>query len=513
MLILLGAPLVAQDSTRSRATVSYLSGNLAYLTAGRDQGLREGAEVRVIRNGVDLGPMVVRFLASQRAACELGSLAGIVTVGDTVEYAAAAAEDPAEPEGTPAATSSPRSARGLRAVRGRVGLRYLMVVSPEGTGYWQPGLDARFEGYDLGGAPIGLFADIRARNTRTVRPDGSVTRETRTGVYQLAAIAGTRNGPVRMTLGRQYLPTMASVSLFDGALAEYRAPGWGVGVFGGTEPEPYTLAFDDAIRHYGLYLQGRSSADRLVRWTITGGAVGSYAGGDVNREFGFLQASLAGRHYSFFAAAELDLNRGWKREAGEPQLSLTSSYLAVSASPASWLSVNAGLDNRRNVRLYRDHESPETLFDDAFRQGLWGGVWLRGGRHLRFGADARVTTGGLDSTARTRTVTGSIAADQLTRAGLGFRGRWTTYDGGRGNGWLGSGAVGMRPAPWFGVELTGGRRLDRPVGQEATRRTAWFGVDADVGIGRAWYLLFSWSREHGDLAVGDQLYGGLTWRF
>jgi hypothetical protein len=340
-----------------------------------------------------------------------------------------------------------------------------------------------------------------------------VTRDARTGVYQAALLLRTPHGPAHLTLGRQYLPTITSVSLFDGALAQYQKSRLGLGIFAGSEPDPVTMSYSSDIRSYGLFLEGRSAPGAHTRWNLTGGAVGSYAGGTVNREFAFLQASLNTPGVSVFLAQELDVNREWKAAAGDPPVELTSTFASLMVRPAQWASLQIGLDNRRNVRLYRDFVSPETLFDDTFRQGVWAGVSLMAGSHVRFGVDGRASLGGADSTTRTRSGTAYLGFERLTPANLSLRTRYTQYSSVLRTGTLQSFQLGIRPTAWLGLEGNGGFRAETGPVDAAMRRTNWLGLDMDVSLGRRLYLLFSGSRERGLLAAGDQIYGSVSYRF
>jgi hypothetical protein len=232
----------------------------------------------------------------------------------------------------------------------------------------------------------------------------------------------------------------------------------------------------------------------------------------VNREFGFLQGSLATPGLTIFLAQEVDLNRDWKAEAGEPSLSLTATFASLVARPAQWVSLQAGIDNRRNIRLYRDYANPEALFDDSFRQGAWAGAGFTFLKHARLGFDGRATFGGADSASRTRSGGVSLALDQLTKARLGVRGRLTRYVAAGRDGWLESFGVSLRPVSWAGFDANGGLRDENIVG-EATRHTRWLGADFDLTLGRAWYLLLSGTHETGTLAAGDQVYLSLSFRF
>lgn len=509
LMALVTLPAAPADTLRARIT--YVMSATVYLDAGREEGLAEGHEVRVMRAGQRIALLRVTSLASHRAACSIsGEAVAPLAVGDTVEFV---------PAVTVAAKTETSLAPGMRApprhqppaVRGRVGLRYLLVRPPGGPGFSQPGLDLRLDVARLGATPLGLVMDVRGRRTYRTGTDGSVSADRRDAVYQ-AAMFIRPGGPARATLGRQYLPTVSSVSLFDGALLEYQTSRFGAGVFAGSEPEPATMSWSNDVRDLGLFFEGRSAPGSRTRWTLGTGAVGSYAGGVVNREFGFIQGSLATSGFTAFLAQEVDLNRGWKADAGEPSVSLTATFASVVARPARWVSLQAGIDNRRNIRLYRDYTSPEAVFDDSFRQGAWAGAGFTILNHARLGFDGRATFGGADSASRTRSGGVSLALDRLTSARIGVRGRLTRYVAPGRDGWLESFGATLRPVSWAGLDANGGFRDETIAGQER-RHTRWLGADLDLTLGRAWYVLFSGSHETGTLAAGDQAYLSLSFRF
>jgi hypothetical protein len=497
-----------------RAAITYLSGKVAYLNAGREDGLEEGMDVRVLRAGQGIGTLRVTYLASHRAACDILTSDSTLAIGDSVSFVPKPRAVAVASTGGADSTLRPSAARSrtTQRLRGRVGLRYLLVQPIEGRGFTQPAVDFRLDGTSLGGSPVGLMVDVRARQTYRTLNDGTSLKESRTAIYQAAVTARSPGGP-RITVGRQYLPTVSSVSLFDGALAEYQRSKFGLGVFAGSEPEPISMGYSTDVRSYGLFVEGRSAPGSRTRWSLSSGALGSYALGTVNREFAFLQASLSTPGLTIFVAEELDVNRDWKAEAGEPAVSLTSTFATLYARPVAWLSLQAGFDNRRNVRLYRDMINPETVFDDSFRQGLWGGASITIGRHGRIGGDVRASLGGADSATRTRSVNGYAAIERLTPLNLSLRGRLNRYTAIQREGWLQSVALGLRPMPWLGFEASGGIRRESLPGTPEERRISWYGMDLDVGIGRSFYVLLSGSRERGAFAAGDQFYGSLSYRF
>ena len=76
-----------------------------------------------------------------------------------------------------------------------------------------------------------------------------------------------------------------------------------------------------------------------------------------------------------------------------------------------------------------------------------------------------------------------------------------------------------RPTLLLTLDLTGGVRHDVPAAGTAGAAMAsalnvqWLELDADIAIGRSWYLLLSVSRERGGWEGSDQMYSALTYRF
>jgi hypothetical protein len=120
------------------------------------------------------------------------------------------------------------------------------------------------------------------------------------------------------------------------------------------------------------------------------------------------------------------------------------------------VSLSAGYDNRRSVRLYRDAITPETTFHDTFRQGVWGGVGLRL-PGARLGLDARSSSGGVAG--RTLAYTFTAGLSRVAGLGMGLRSRTTRYDGPRESGWLEALDLDFAPIPSLLVTLNGGLRL------------------------------------------------------
>jgi hypothetical protein len=397
-------------------------------------------------------------------------------------------------------------------VHGRIGARYLLTRDAEtGGGTSQPSIDLRLDGNRLGGSPLGVVADIRARRTAVTRADGSNEVDGRTRVYQAALLWNARGTGFQGSMGRHYLGAVASVSLLDGAVAGVAGSRLSAGVFGGFEPTPADLGFSTDVLDAGAYLQVRGHPDAAARWAFSTGAVGSYANGSANREFVFLQFGLTSRAFSLSALQEVDYYRPWKVDLGEDPVSPTSSYLSASLRASRALSFYAAYDNRRSVRLYRDAVNPVTQFDDDFRQGAWGGVGLTF-PHLRLGGEVRYADG--DNVGQATAYTGTIGTDGLTAKRISLSGRATFYQNPSLDGQLFTGQIGLDPAEPLHVALSGGVRNETNLMiSNGARQYLWYQADLDLQFARMWFWSLSGVMEQGSGGAVRQLFSSLSWRF
>ena len=510
------------------AQVTYVSGASVYVSAGRDDGLQEGWQLDVIRRGLRIAILRATDLSSHRAVCTLAGPDSVrVVVGDSVRFfvrparPAVIAVDSVSGRSMDSAATSSTMGRPALGVRGRLGLRYLLVAQRDSGsgGFNQPAAEVRIDGQRIGGTPFGVSIDARGRRTYYSSQDSiAAFSPGRTFVYSLSSSYAAPSG-VRVAVGRQFSEAFANVSLYDGVSADVSRERWGTGLFAGTQPAPTTMGLSLDVKEYGAYLQAHNAANEGTLWSMMIGGIGSYHASVVNREFGFAQIVVGTPHLSLYATQEVDYNRGWKTAAGERTLQPTNTYLSAQVRPSESVTIYGGFDSRRNVRLWRDLVSPETEFDDRFRYGTWGGASLRAGPVVRLSADVRSSDGGDSTGARALAGSGSLSVGPL--AGLvSAHLRTTRYRSPMLEGWLHSGAVSV--SPWDGqvrIEAEGGIRdeHDAPgfaaTGSVGSSRLHWFGLNTDVALGRAWYYTLTLTRGTGGWDSSDQVYTSLTWRF
>jgi hypothetical protein len=523
----------APDTAAVISTISFISGTEIYIAAGRQDGLVEGSEVVVIRGDTVVSTLRVKFLASHKADCELIQGSSDLVLGDKVRFHRFVAPEQVA-IGGPTAAPHPRRLSG-QGLHGRIGSRYLRATTntespgqPLGSnGFNQPSLDARLYGLAVGGTPLGVALDLRARQT-TTSSAGGTTVDGHTRAYQAVLFWNAPDAKFRMAAGRQYLTYISSIGLFDGGLVELNNRHLSYGAFAGWEPDAATLDFTTTVHDYGAYLTMHNAPGGMTATAFTVGAVGSYEGGTQRREWGILQGSVSSRVVSLYLLQEIDYYRPWKLQgpnAESSALSFTSQFANVTARPKPWLSFNATYDKRRNVRLIRDFTNPETTFDDAYREGYGGGVQYSN-RMFYLGGDWRRSTGA--TVLGANSYTASFGANRVAPLGLGFSLRATWYQNQNDSsivnplsvdtkGQLYSGHLSLDPVALVHVDLNAGvRREDNP-NMTTAQKSTWYGVDVDVAMARQWYFSFSGLRQQDPANPGTstltQLYGGLTWRF
>jgi hypothetical protein len=507
----------ASAAEPAATTVTYVTGSTVYIGAGADDGLQPGDRVEVVREGTVVATLEVEEVSNHRATCRRIEGQAETVLGDSIRFTpgpTAAAPTTALPasaaDPAPAGRSGTRRDRGIH---GRIGVQFLAVANRDNdvADFNQPGVTLRFDGTRLGGTGVHANVDIRSRRTTRTGSTTGDKVDTQNRVYTLSAGYTTRSG-IDLTLGRQYSPNLASVNTFDGVAVHYGRNRWSVGGFGGAQPEFYDSSFSSDTRAYGGYFQLRGSRESRKRWQLAVGAVGSYEESEVNREFVFVQLRYVAPKLSAFGVTEIDLNRGWKSEFEDQTVSPTNAFVSLRYQASPGVGLVGGYDNRRRVRLYRDRITPETEFDDAFRQGIWIGTVLNAGQSVRLDVNARDNSGGSAGTARTYTV--GVGFGPFARRGFYVRSRGTRFENDYTEGWLGSASLAFDVAGRVQFSLDGGVRQDRALTPGSPDVSlVWYGIEADVPIGRRWFYLIALERTDGDWEQIEQIYTLLTYRF
>ena len=86
MLLIAIALTSATGSVAATHKITYLTGTTAYIDAGRDEGIVEGARIDVVRGGKVFTVLLVTDVSSHRAACAIASGVEGLKIGDAVQF-------------------------------------------------------------------------------------------------------------------------------------------------------------------------------------------------------------------------------------------------------------------------------------------------------------------------------------------------------------------------------------------------------------------------------------------
>ncbi len=396
LLLLLGAATgaAAQDGEAS-CGVRYLSADHVYLDAGRLAGLEVGMTVRIVRDGTEVAELQVEYASDHSASCRIVQSVSDVQVNDRAFFSpegGSATAAPAEPDTVrvrrrelrPAAATTARAAAPGPRVTGGASVRWEHSSEAGGTDVTDDVLTVPFR---LRVRELGRGWEFRSRGSlrHLTRGGGNDVRardEWRNRIYEVAFVRDGRRDPWHLAVGRIGVRAAAAAGPFDGLAVDRRvADGLRVGAFGGWAPRWQDLGFgtEDQLAGVSLQLDPVNPGAGGLGLVLAG--VGRYHKGEVSREYLALTTTWrGGPGLSLLQAAEVDVNRGWKRDAGAAALSLTSFALVARWRADRRLSFTAGFDDRELVRTWETRDRPDSLFQDAGRRGLRGGIEVRGGR-------------------------------------------------------------------------------------------------------------------------------------
>ena len=304
--LLAGAAAASVSTTK----VTYLAGAMTYADVGSLDGLQPGDSVQVFHAGLPVAMIKVAFVSTRRAAFDTLWTRGHIVLGDELRFTPHPVATPVATTGTAASAAKSGGMAAMVAkahrprIRGRVGGRYLSVTTG-GTGFQQPALDLRFDGINQGGGHLDISFDVR--NRRTVRT-GTTSNSTEqlSRVYRASMVVRTLDSHRSFSVGRQTSASLASVSLFDGALMQSGNDRHSFGVFSGTQPDPTSFGLSQDILESGGFVEFHSANTSEKRYQFSLGGITSQQGGQPNRDFVFTQGSWSTRSFMSSFTQELD---------------------------------------------------------------------------------------------------------------------------------------------------------------------------------------------------------------
>jgi hypothetical protein len=505
-----------------------------YLEGGRAEGLNVGDGLRVEVGGSTVAELEVAYVAEHSASCRVVSETRPIKTGDQALAASsrlAAATPQAQTRPTPApatasALASPASSPFASSTRGTAWGRLRGSAS---IGYYRSwdGTESNYDFeqrtgrvdlglVDVGGRPITIT--LRARSRQDVRARSLSLRtpksERNDRLYELALRYDPPAGAVQFELGRVGIHNFVGVGYLDGGIARVRLrPTLQAGAFGGRAADYEGFGFASEGTKYGAFVQ-LSPGGRYATggYDVALAFVKENAEGDVSREYVSLESRFgSGSRWSLFQRAELDVNRGWRKELSASSAQLSNVSLSGNLRLSSTASLFASYDGRRNFRYYQNRVVPEEVFDDLLHQGVRAGVNLF--RPGGFGATAGFGMSLKEEDPRhpELNLANAYSANAGVRHASLFGGLSVGLDAsgfsnGYTDGGLVSARVGRRFAAGHMLDFSWGRSLYRVKLDETERSTQWLRLVGRVEITRHFFVVTDLEYDSGDDLEGPRVF-------
>lgn len=545
LTLILGLSLLAagtapgQDGGVRRGTITYVSGEVYYISLGSPAGMADSTVVSVIgKGGETIATMKVFAVSSKSSACRVVSSSRTPVVGDAVTAAptggggpdtarvtdaapmrgappdsvAVAASGVARPDAPPApgpASADSQAGPWIR-LRGRLSAQYqTFILDSSRSTLTQPSLSANLRG-DLASAPIRfeLAGVMRSSVTGSSAPfaSGSVNRSR---LYRISA--EYNDGVSRVGIGR-ILPSAGLPSGYvDGIVASRRFGAVELGGAAGYEPDyrQERLATD---RKKAMLFAGAGSAEPFA-WSIAAAYARTWFGSATDRSVASASAlAVPWRQVSFSGQAEIDF---LSRRNGEPlrKARLSSLVAQLSARVVDEVSLGAGVVAWRPAfPLSLIASLPDSMRDDRLRVTPSFSLRVNPARGVSLAEHYSPRSSG-DGFGEEYSNALSLGYDDVASSGVGVRLSQTINH------------TSIVDAAGYGVSV---RRLLLDVAEAGVRyqhyeydyrregpdeRSDIVGADLSVPLASSVYLVLGAELTYGSLAGYRLLNGSVTWRF
>jgi hypothetical protein len=383
VLLILFAFSIAEARQNSRILkVKYISVDYIYLDGGAADGIFTGDTIQIVKDGISIALLKAVFVAENSTSCEILSKEAEINIGDKVIIYAHITVDT---DTTKIRTlsrqrefnaSSSKTKMIKTRISGFISAQWYQFMDANNGLYdfKQPAFRLNLNGRNLWNDSYYLRIRARSRyNERARRFNDNVPQsEWRNRIYELSFSYENLFSAFNYKVGRIISNKFSGVGYIDGVQLQHNISGnlnWGI--FGGTQPEWHYSGFQTSYQKYGgfvNYIYGDYSAERFES---TLALAGIYHTHSISREVIFLQNSYNhSRKWNFYQSMELDVNRNWRKQKTGENISLSGLYLNGRYYINDDLNIGLSYDNRKNYYSYELRSLADSLFDDAFRQGV-----------------------------------------------------------------------------------------------------------------------------------------------
>jgi hypothetical protein len=362
-----------KERRRITAKVTYVATGTFYFDAGRTKGVAPNDTVTVLRRLVPVGTGVVSAISSASSVAKIISESGAIAAGDSVlEVKDVVIEEPEAAFGVAGTAARNAALSQDNRVRGRVGIQYAASgVFGTALDFSQPALITQLSVTRLFGTTSTLTMYARSYRDMSAGYDlyGTGSRN-KVRMFELSLTNDDPRSSFGYGLGRITSRYVGGLGVFDGGQIYLREGNFTAGVLGGTQPDYTTSAVSTDEAKFAGFLNYGWGGDVFRTSDITFAYGQQRYQGKIDRKFGYFQGTLRfGSDLYFYTSTEMDLaHRDNGAEVDKP--TVTNSFVNLSWSPDSWVSLNVGYDAVRALYLLESMKMfPDTLLDKTLKEG------------------------------------------------------------------------------------------------------------------------------------------------
>jgi hypothetical protein len=416
----------AQDEKTAVFPVKYISSDSVYIGAGHNAGVQEGMKLSVVnapegvsvdnglrfRGEAHVGELRVVSVADASAVCDIVSTTGELKIGQiaflTPESVQERREvvsaeesesypvvvsftygDPLDDEVIQSQEKKVIQETPIGRMRGRLGFDYGGTSESGGFTSRQAGMLINADMTYIGGTYWNFTGYWRGNFNSSNSSIPGNTPVTLTDLinrtYHLSLTYDNPYSPVRIGIGRLFLPWAPSLSTIDGAyLARKISRRVTAGIFAGSTPDPTSWNYNPDQHIAGTFANFESGDFQHMRFFSTAGLAVTSIQWRVERQFAFFENTFSWKRYlSFYNSLQADAARTSPLPGGGSNpTGISQSYSSLRIQPFERLSFGLNHNYFRNLPTFDPRLIATGLLDQYLFQGFSGDVRLEIPKHI-----------------------------------------------------------------------------------------------------------------------------------
>lgn len=501
-----------------------------YLDGGKVDGLRKGDRLMITRGDSLVAILEIRYLSNNSASCLIVEKNGQVFANDVAIISQRGPEEatssdtsstldsiPPATSSEPAAPAKKTSARSPTRTSGTVSAQIYSWAdqSAYNVDYLQSTLRLNIRARHIGGRSLNLFIrtrgeyDNRSRAYSSASPEEDWTNR----IHELSLEFDDAEAPLNFQVGRILPHRLSGAGYIDGGLLERRmSQTLQFGAFAGLRPRWQYQDQAASLSKYGVYLtaSGGNYQHTAVEQSLA--LSGEYHGSIVSRELAYLQGQISVESRWFFShSAEIDINRGWRKDNAGGTFTLSNLYLNTSFRASRSVTFGINYDNRRSYWSYETRSIADSLFDDQLRSGVRGSINLRLPAGISFNGNTGYRKRAGDPSATT-SYSLSINKSELLLRGSTANVRYASFNGPNSDGSNYGVTISQYIHGSNSIELGYSEYRYTSPGDGSTRSNRGWDATAYLNFARHLFLITNWHIDRGDDTRGTGIRGELGYR-